>query len=165
MVHGRGFLYNSLAHQGDHARCGSSRVVKKVLEICSFNSQRLACVAGRPSYLDTEIDPLSRNVNIRKSSLGKNIHGDGKHSLLKLELSFLSAYRYYSTTLSSVNGTRKKRKRPAISPIDGHVCLEPRTENLFQEDGMKRRDVLISSTTSPNATDLAAISNTNNGRP
>ena len=197
MVHGRGFLYNSLAHLGDHARCGSSRVVfplprqgkgenielqkgmagghpfyndvvKKVLEICSFNSERLACVAVRPSYLDTEIESLSRNVNIPKSSpcsLGKNIHGDGKHSLLKLELSLLPAYRYYSTTLSSGNGTRKKRKRPAISPIDGHVCLEPRTEILSQEDGMKRRDVLISSTTSPNATDLAAISNTNNGRP
>ena len=90
---------------------------------------------------------------------GENIKSSGKHNLLKLGLSKFSANRYYTTTLSSGNGTRKERKRPAISPIAGKESHKP----IYEKDTiiLKTRDASISPTTSRNAGDTTAQS----GRP
>ena len=78
--------------------------------------------------------------------------GGGKHSLLKLGSSLLSAYRHYSTTLSSGDGTRKERKRSAKSPDAREVSL---ALPLEKQDiyCMKKGEVSISPTASPNAWD------------
>lgn len=96
----------------------------------------------------------SRNVwDSKRSSSpsGTNILGGGEHGSLKLGLPHISAHRYYSTTLSSGNGTRKERKGRAHSPIVAKISPELSNDKLLLESSMKRREIPKSPTTSPNA--------------
>ena len=151
VVQGRGFLYNYLARRVQDFRRGSSRSVKNKSDMCSFNSEFHPWTAVQPSHRDTEIQPLSKGKYTPKGSPWWFVNiffGGGKHSLLKLGSSLLSAYRHYSTTLSSGDGTRKERKRSAKSPDAREVSL---ALPLEKQDiyCMKKGEVSISPTASP----------------
>ena len=85
----------------------------------------------------------------------------GKHSLLKLGLTHLSAYRYYSTTLISdgtieATGKRKMRKDARKTPTVVEVSQTlPNKTPIIDE---KERVAPKSSTTSQNASDGTALS-------
>ena len=155
VVQDYGTLYNCPAYVVQVFPYGSSGSAKKVIKICSNNSEFPKWAAVKSlSQKGPGPELPSKSIKRSKGSIrgarSKPLSSD-VHSTFKLELSRTLAYRHYSTTLSSGDGTRKRRKSPATTPTDDSVSSQ-QVENR-PAGCMKVREDSISDTTSPNAVD------------
>ena len=143
MVQGEGFLYNLLASPENYSSDGSSSKAKKLFELSPLQ-QLMPSMRG-----DSVVLSKLRKCKFSKAACGlkdsfyttenKTLDG-GKHSLLKLGLTHLSAHRYYSTTPIS------------DSPLEG---LEATGKGKMRKDAKKTPTVVEVSQTLPNETPLS----------
>lgn len=154
-------LYNYLAYRVHDFLYGSSGIVKRLIELCLFNSElpNWATVKS-PSETGDRSELPSKSIKRLKGSTRRSVinpWSNDVRSTLNLELTLISACRHYSTTLSSApkSGMRKRRKSSANFPTV--VPVSSQQIEMISSENMKERKDSISDTTSPKAMGSADI--------